>query len=47
MLIQIHSKKQNDSINTQNHNKKNKFFSVQIYKNENEDSKKWCIKAKF
>ena len=35
--------KHNDSINVHNHIN---FFFL-IYKNENEDSKKYCIKAKF
>ena len=47
MLIQTHSKKQNDSINNKNHNKKNFFFFVRIYKNENENPKKYNIKAKY
>ena len=30
-----------------NHNKKNLIFFVQIYKNENENLKKYCIKAEY
>ena len=41
----MHSKKQNDSINTKNHIKKILLFFVLIYKNENEKSKKYRIKA--
>ena len=45
----MHSKKQNDSMNTKNHVKKflfiYLFFFVLIYKNENINAKKYGIKA--
>ena len=39
-------KKYDGSLNTQNQDKKFFNFFVPIYKNENEDSIKYCIKAK-
>ena len=47
MLIQTHSKKHNDSINTKNQDKKIFNFFCPIYKTEKEGSKKYRIKAKF
>ena len=47
MLIQTPSKKHDGCINTKNHNKKFLTFFVPTYKNENEVSKKYRIKAKF
>ena len=32
---------------TRSHNKKIIFFSIQINKNENENTKKYCIKAQY
>ena len=46
-LNETPSKKHNGSINTQNQDKKFLTFFVSIYKNENEGSKKYRIKAKF
>ena len=41
------SEKHNGSINTQNHDKKLLTFFVPVYKNESEDTKKYCTKAQF